>query len=204
MSTALKMQLSPISHNSTKTANPAPLGLAGFGFTTVILSLTNAGVLPPETAYAVIPLAIAFGGVAQIITGILEYLNGNTFGTVAFTSYGLFWCWWASMKLMVAAHLINEPPAVGVGAVLLMWGVFTLYLWVSTFKSNKAIWGVFGLLTITFFLLASADFGWHAGHRLGGWVGLFTGLLALYVSFAEVANVTFGRELMPLGRPIVS
>ena len=140
---------------------------------------------------------------AQIITGILEYVNGNTFGTVAFTSYGLFWCWWASMKLMVAAHLIPSPPESAVGAILLLWGVFTFYLWISTFKSNKAIWSVFLLLTVTFFLLGLGDFGWHAGHRLGGWTGLLTGIIALYVSFAEVANATFGRELLPLGHPFV-
>lgn len=194
--------LAPTPHNASK-ANPGPLGLAGFGITTVVLSCINAGVLPAESVYAVIPLALAFGGLAQLITGVLEFVNGNTFGTVAFTSYGAFWCWWASMKILVAANLIKEPSAKGVGITLLMWGVFTFYLWICTFKSSKALWTLFLILSITFFLLASADFGWETGKHLGGCVGIATGILALYISFAEIANAMFGREVLPVGKPFV-
>jgi succinate-acetate transporter protein len=185
-----------------KVANPAPLGLAGFGLTTVMLSLINCGVLPADAAPLVAPLAFAFGGVAQILAGILEYRNGNTFGTVAFTSYGAFWWWYAFMVWTIGAGWIKPPNPAGVGTALVMWGVFTFYMWIATFAANKGVWSVFLLLWITFFLLGAGDLGWAAGKTIGGWIGLITGLDALYVSFAEVANGAFGRTVAPLGTPI--
>jgi hypothetical protein len=187
---------------SVKPANPAPLGLVGFGLTTVVLSSINAGLLSRDALPAVVPLAFAFGGLAQIFAGFMEFKNGNTFGTVAFTSYGLFWWWFAFLQWTVGAGWIKPPTPVGLGVILLMWGVFTLYMWVSTFRSNLALWSVFLLLWITFFLLAGGDLGLGTG-RLGGWVGLVCGLDAMYVSFAEVTNGTFGRTVLPLGGPIV-
>jgi succinate-acetate transporter protein len=186
-----------------KIANPAPLGLAAFGVTTVVLSSINAGFLPPEATAAVVPLAFAFGGLAQLITGVLEYANGNTFGTVAFTAYGSFWLWYASLVWTVGAGWLKPPAAVGVAVVLLMWGVFTLYMWICTFKANRCIFATFLLLSATFFLLAAGDCGWAHGKRLGGIAGLLTAAFALYVSFAEVLNGTFGREVLPLGKPFV-
>ena len=183
-------------------ANPAPLGLAGFGLTTVVLSAINAGLLPREATSAVVPLAFAYGGVAQIIAGILEFKNGNTFGTVAFTSYGLFWWWYAFLLWTIGAGWIKPPAPAGVGITLLMWGVFTLYMWIPTFRTNFAVWSVFLLLWITFFLLAGGDLGLGTG-KAGGWVGLLTGLDAMYASFAEVTNATFGRAVLPLGSPLV-
>ncbi len=188
-------------------ANPAPLGLAGFGLTTVVLSAINAGLVTGDNATlvaTVVPLAFAYGGVAQIIAGLLEFKNGNTFGTVAFTSYGLFWWWYALMRWTVGAGWIKPPAENAVGVTLLMWGVFTLYMWVATFRSNLAIWTVFLLLWITFFLLAGSDLGGGASWRaVGGWFGLVTGLAALYVSFAEVTNATFQKTVLPLGAPIL-
>ena len=186
-----------------KIANPAPLGLAAFGVTTVVLSSINAGFLPPEATAAVVPLAFAFGGLAQLITGVLEYVNGNTFGTVAFTAYGAFWLWYSTLVWTIGAGWIKPPAPVGVAAVLLMWGVFTLYMWIATFKANKGVFTTFLFLWVTFFLLAGGDFGWTLGKRLGGIVGLITGVVALYVSFAEVVNGTFGKEAVPLGKPIL-
>lgn len=185
-----------------KPANPAPLGLVAFGLTTVVLSSINAGVLSRDALPAVVPLAFAFGGLAQILAGILEFKNANTFGTVAFTSYGLFWWWWAFLQWTVGAGWLEAPSAAGVGATLAMWGVFTFYMWISTFRSNRALWTVFLLLWITFFLLAGGDFGLGTG-RAGGWVGLGCGLVAMYTSFAEVTNGTFGRTVVPLGAPIL-
>lgn len=184
-----------------RVANPAPLGLAGFGLTTVVLSAINAGLLPKEATPAVVPLAFAFGGVAQIVAGALEFKNGNTFGTVAFTSYGLFWWWFALLNWTIGAGWIKPPAPVGVGVTLLMWGVFTFCLWIATFRSNLAVWSVFLLLWITFFLLAGGDLGLGTG-TLGGWLGLATGIDALYVSFAEIANEAFQRTVLPLGSPI--
>lgn len=186
-----------------KVANPAPLGLAAFGVTTVVLSCINAGFLPPEATAAVVPLAFAFGGVAQLITGVLEYSNGNTFGTVAFTSYGAFWCWYSLLVWTIGAGWIKPPAASGVATALLMWGVFTFYLWICTLKASKVIFTTFLCLWITFFLLAGGDYGWVPGKKLGGIVGIVTGVVALYASFSEVFNATFGKEAMPLGKPIL-
>jgi uncharacterized protein len=187
---------------AVKPANPAPLGLVGFGLTTVVLSCINAGLLTKDALPAVIPLAFAFGGLAQIFAGWMEFKNNNTFGTVAFTSYGLFWWWFAFLQWTVGAGWIKPPSASGVGITLLMWGVFTLYMWISTFRSNLALWSVFLTLWITFFLLAGGDLGLGTG-VIGGWLGLFCGLDAMYVSFAEVTNGMFGRTVLPLGSPIL-
>ena len=152
----------------------------------------------------VVPLAFAYGGVGQLIAGVLEYKNGNTFGTVAFTSYGLFWWWYAFLLWTAGAGWIKPPAGNAVGLTLLMWGVFTLYMWIPTFRLNFCLWTVFLLLWITFFLLAGGDLGMGPGWRVaGGWLGLVTGLDALYLSFAEVTNATVKKVVLPLGRPIL-
>lgn len=185
-------------------ANPGPLGLAGFGLTTCVLSAINAGLLPHEAVPVVVPLAFAYGGVAQLIAGVLEFRNGNTFGTVAFTSYGLFWWWFALMQWTVGAGWLKAPPPSAVATVLLMWGILTLLLWIVTFRSSKAVWSIFLLLWITFFLLAAGDFGLGSGAgRLGGYFGLITGLDALAVAFIEILNATANRTVIPLGAPII-
>ncbi len=190
------------SSSSIKLANPAPLGLAGFGLTTVVLSAVNAGLLPHEAVAAIVPLAFAYGGVAQIIAGILEFRTGNTFGMVAFTSYGLFWWWFALLQWSIGAGWLKAPPAAAGGTVLLMWGVFTGLMWIVSFRLSKAVWSIFLLLTVTFFLLAAADFG-HPTGKLGGWLGLATGADALLVAFLEILNATAGREVVSLGKPII-
>ena len=191
---------------AVRSANPAPLGLAGFGLTTVVLSCINAGLLKgdtPNLLAAVVPLAFAYGGLAQIIAGILEYKKGNTFGTVAFSSYGAFWFWYAFLLWTVGAGWIKPPAANAVGLALLMWGVFTLLMWIASFRTNFVLWTIFLLLWITFFLLAGGDLGMGAGwHTAGGWVGLVTGVDALYLSFAEVMNATFSRTVVFVGGPI--
>jgi uncharacterized protein len=189
-------------------ANPAPLGLAGFGLTTIVLSSINAGLLPREAVPVVVPLAFAYGGVAQIIAGILEFRTGNTFGMVAFTSYGLFWWWFAFLQWTIGAGWLKAPPASAVAVTLLAWGVFTFLLWIVTFRSSKAVWSIFLLLWITFLLLALGDFGYTLGGLrfgvLGGWFGLLTGIDALLVAFIEVLNATAGRTVISLGDPILS
>jgi len=188
-------------------ANPAPLGLAGFGLTTVVLSLINAGLLTgdgPALVAAVVPLAFAFGGVGQIIAGVLEYKNGNTFGTVAFTSYGLFWWWYAFLLWTAGAGWIKAPAGNAVGITLFMWGVFTLYMWVATFRLNFCLWTIFLLLWLTFFALAGGDLGLGAAwHTAGGYLGLLTGIDALYLSFAEVTNATVRKVWLPVGAPLL-
>jgi uncharacterized protein len=191
-----------------KLANPGPLGLAGFGLTTVVLSLVNAGILPHESVAAIVPLAFAYGGVAQLIAGVLEFKAGNTFGMVAFTSYGLFWWWFALLQWTIGAGWLKAPPPVAGGAILLMWGIFTLLLWIVSFRLSKAVWSIFLLLWITFFLLAWNDFGYSIGPltcgTIGGYFGLATGIDALLVAFIETLNATANRTILPLGRPFIA
>lgn len=194
--------IDPSDNEPIKPANPGPLGLAGFGLTTVVLSCINAGLLPHEAVAVVVPLAFAYGGVAQIIAGILEFRTGNTFGMVAFTSYGLFWWWFALLQWTVGAGWLKAPPPVAGGIVLLMWGVFTFLLWIVTFRLNRAVFSIFLLLWITFFLLAAGDFGYGTG-KIGGYFGLLTGLDAIFVAFVEILNATAGRVVIPLGSPIL-
>mgnify|MGYP001036967639 CR=1 FL=1 len=187
-----------------KQANPAPLGLVGFGFTTVMLSLINAGVLPKGGEQVVLPLAFAFGGLIQILAGLLEFKCGNTFGMVAFLSYGAFW-WWFTFLVLLGGHGVLDLSQAGstIAVALLGWGVFTLYMWVATFKLNKALWWVFLTLWITFFLLGfGALLGMSGLSVAGGWVGILCGLIAVYTSFALVTNITFNRTVLPLGAPI--
>jgi succinate-acetate transporter protein len=164
----------------------------------------NAGLFPAEAASVVVPLAFAYGGLAQIIAGVLEFRNGNTFGTVAFISYGTFWWWYALLLWTVGAGWLKAPHASGIGITLLLWGIFTFYMWIATFRLNRVLWLIFLTLWIAFFLLAGADLGMGVTwQRLGGWDGLLCGSLALYLSFAEVTNITWGRSAIPVGGPIV-
>src|ERR1017187_10530611 len=126
-----------------KSANPGPLGLAGFGLTTVVLSAINAAILPHEAVPVVVPLAFAYGGVALLIAGILEFKDGNTSGMVAFTSYAMFWWWFAFLQWSVGAGWLHAPPASAGGTVLLMWVVFTFLLWIVSFRLSKAVWSIF-------------------------------------------------------------
>jgi uncharacterized protein len=189
-----------------KAANPAALGLVGFGLTTVLLSLVNAGVLPKAGENVVIPLAMAYGGTIQIFAGLLEFRANNTFGMTAFLSYGAFW-WWFALLLMLGGNRIIplDGTATTIGTALLLWGVLTMYLWVGTFRLTRTLWWIFLTLWIAFYLLGlGALLGVPMLTKAGGWVGLLCGALAMYGSFALVTNSVWGREVLPLGtRPMV-
>ena len=190
-----------MSANVTLQANPAALGLAGFGLTTVLLSLINAGLLPAGGEPVVLPLAIAFGGTAQIIAGIMEYKVANTFGATAFTAYGAFWWWFALLLLFNGNHVIDiSAGGPTVGVALLLWGLFTFGLWIGTFKLPKLLFLIFLTLWIAFLLLGlGAVLPNPMLHTLGGYDGLICGLLAMYDSFAITTNTTFGRTVIPVG-----
>ena len=181
--------------------NPAPLGLVGFGLTTVVLSMVNAGILPQAGENVVIPLALAFGGLIQMIAGTLEFKTGNSFGMTAFLSYGAFWWWFALMLVFGHTGVIDLKGAESTIAVtLIAWGVFTMYMWVGTFKLTRALWLVFLTLWITFYLLGFGMLFGSAGiSHAGGWIGLLCGLLAMYTSFALVTNATWGKTVLPVG-----
>jgi succinate-acetate transporter protein len=189
----------------SKLANPGPLGLFGFGLTTVVLSAVNAGFLPPASIAVVVPLAFAYGGLAQLIAGIMEFRIGNTFGFVAFASFGMFWWWFALLQWTIGAGWLKPPPASAAATALLLWGFFTFLLWIVTFRLNKGVWSIFLLLWITFFLLAAHDFGLGPIYAtLGGYVGLLTGIDAMLVAFVELLNAVAGRVVIPLGQPIIA
>lgn len=184
-----------------ETANPAALGLAGFGMTTILLSSINAGLMPIAGEPVVIPLALAFGGTAQIIAGLMEFKIGNIFGATAFTAYGAFW-WWFGLLVMLGGNHVLDLSGAGsaIGLCLVLWGIFTLGLWVSTFRLSRLLFCIFLTLWIAFFLLgAGALTGSASLHMEGGWVGLLCGAMAMYGSFAIVTNATFGRVVIPVG-----
>ena len=178
-------------------ANPAPLGLAGFAATTMLLSLINGNLISARGIGAVLALAIAYGGIAQLLAGMWEFRTGNTFGAVAFSSFGAFWISFFVLIRVVPAVLV---PAHALSAYLWIWGGFTAYMFIASLRTTAAIAMVFILLTITFFLLAIGDMG--SGHATvthwGGYLGIATAAVAFYASFAQVTNSTFGRVVLPL------
>jgi succinate-acetate transporter protein len=184
---------------SDTTGNPAPLGLLGFGMTTVLLNLHNAGFY--ELNSMILAMGICYGGAAQIIAGIMEWRKGNTFATTAFLSYGLFWL--SLVTLIILAKLGWATPSNdnAMAAYLAMWGLFTAMMFIGTFQLHVAGQVVFGSLTILFFLLAIGDFmGASPGFRhFTGYEGIFCGFSAIYAGIAQVLNEIFGKVVLPLG-----
>lgn len=181
------------------TANPAPLGLFGFGMTTVLLNLHNAGFF--ELNAMILGMGIFFGGIAQIIAGIEEWKKNNTFGATAFTAYGSFWLTLVALVLIpkttFGADFKSNETAMGF--YLLMWGLFTLFMFIGTLKLNRALQTVFLTLVILFFLLAIGDFSGSKGIRtFAGYEGILCGLSAFYAGAAQVLNEVYGRVVMPL------
>jgi uncharacterized protein len=180
-------------------ADPAPLGLAGFALTTFVLSMFNAGLVDKKGLPIVFGLALAYGGVAQLLAGMWEFRKGNTFGATAFSSYGAFWLSYWAFVTFFAKDVPAANAGSAVGLYLIGWGIFTTYMWIASFRTTAAVNLVFLLLAITYFLLGIGEATGNTGvGKLGGWVGLATAVAAWYASFAAVANFTFGRELVPV------
>ncbi|MEA2104036.1 MAG: acetate uptake transporter [Candidatus Cloacimonadota bacterium] len=180
-----------------KLANPAPLGLMGFGMTTVLLNIHNAGFFGLSSM--VLAMGIFYGGMAQIIAGMLEFKKGNTFGTTAFTSYGLFWI--SLVFLLVFPKIGWGDPTLPkfMAWYLFLWGLFTFFMWLATFRANRVIQFVFLSLTILFWLLAIKDWtGSVLIGRIAGWEGIICGLSAIYLAMAEVIKESWGREFLPI------
>jgi len=181
-----------------KLANPAPLGLMGFGMTTVLLNIHNAGFFPLEAM--ILAMGIFYGGIAQIIAGIMEFRKGNTFGTTAFTSYGLFWLTLVFLIVLPKIGWGEVNTTSFIGWYLFMWGVFTFLMWIGTFGKNRALQTVFLTLWILFFLLAIRD--WSGSELIGkiaGYEGIVCGFSAIYLAMAEVINETQGKTILPIG-----
>lgn len=179
------------------TANPAPLGLLGFGLTTVLLNIHNAGFFPLNSM--ILAMGIAYGGIAQILACGMEYKKGNTFGTVAFGSYGLFWWSFVLLIILPKMNLATTPDKLSLAAYLFMWGLFTLVMFFGTLKLSRGLQVVFGSLAILFFLLALGDATGNTTITIiAGYEGIFTGFSAIYVGLAQVLNEVYGREVLPV------
>lgn len=182
-------------------ADPGPLGLAAFALTTFVLSMYNSGLVSGGGEPIVFGLALAYGGIAQVLAGMWEFRTGNTFGAVAFTSFGAFWLsFWAYVQFY-AADVPAADAGHAVGLFLIAWGIFTAYMFIASLRTTAAIAAVFILLTITFFLLGIGDAGAHPSiTKAGGYFGLATAAAAWYASAAAVINATFGRIMLPVKR----
>lgn len=189
-------------------ANPAPLGLMAFGMTTILLNIVNTGAF--QISVVILAMGIFYGGLAQILAGIMEYKKGNTFGTTAFTSYGLFWISLVTILLLPSLSFIKDGSAATVldahflSWYFFVWGLFTLFMFIATLKKNTMLQIVFGTLFILFFLLALRDWGYITGDaaKLIGYEGIICGFSAFYLAMAEVINETFGKTILPIGGPI--
>lgn len=181
--------------------NPVPLGLMGFGMTTILLNLLNAGILSVNSLGVILPLGLFYGGIAQIIAGLFEAKQDRTFGATAFLSYGLFWLSFVGLNILPAVGLAPSAPPEAIGAYLLLWGVFTAGMSGATLKENKALQTVFFSLTVLFFLLAAGDFtGIDVLKRIAGYEGLFCGASAIYLAMAEILNDAYNRVILPIGK----
>jgi succinate-acetate transporter protein len=182
-------------------ANPAPLGLLGFGMTTVLLNMHNAGLYPLGSM--ILAMGLAYGGLAQVIVGIMEFKKGNTFGTLAFSSYGLFW--WSLVILLLLPNFTLLSPAVvlptetAMAAYFFMWGMFTLLMFFGTLKNNRAVQFVFGSLTILFFMLTAVKITGNVDlQMITGIEGIICGASAIYTGIAEVLNEVYNKTVLPL------
>ncbi len=177
-------------------ANPSPLGLIGFGMTTILLNLHNAELT--QLSIVIVAMGFALGGAAQIVAGIMEFFKNNTFGATAFTAYGFFW--WSLILIWINPFAgIAAADLLSMGWYLLLWGIFTLLMFVGTLRLNRGLQVVFLSLATLFFLLAAGDFtGNTAITRVGGHVGIFCGASAMYCSLAQVINEVYGKRVMPV------
>ncbi len=180
-------------------ANPAALGLLAFGLTTVLLNLANIGCYPLNSM--ILAMGIFYGGIAQVIAGVLEWKKGNTFGTTAFVSYGMFWLTLVALIVLPTwTPAVKGPTPAGMSSYLFGWGIFTLFLFIGTWRLNRALQFVFLTLTVLFALLAfDALCGGDALLHTAGYIGLACGGSAMYTGFAVVLNEVYGRTVLPIG-----
>ena len=181
-------------------ADPGPLGLGAFAMTTFFLSSVNAGWLPKTAEGVVLGLALFYGGIAQLLAGMWEFVKGNTFGAVAFTSYGAFWLsFWYLLAHVDLSKASAHDASRGVGFYLIGWAIFTLYMLVCSFRLNLALMAVLGALFLTFVFLALGELNSSASMtKAGGYLGLLTAFIGWYASFAGVMNATAKRTILPV------
>jgi len=186
-----------ITRQEDTTSNPAPVGLMGFGMTTVLLNIHNAGIF--ELGSMILAMGIFYGGLAQVIAGIMEWKKGNTFGTTAFMSYGFFWLTLVGLIVLPKMGLSAAPENSAMVAYLILWGIFTAGLFIATLRLNRALQFVFASLTLLFFLLALADFtGSSTIKHIAGYEGIICGFSAIYTALAQVINEVYGKTVAPI------
>jgi succinate-acetate transporter protein len=179
------------------TANPAPLGLMGFGMTTVLLNLHNAGFI--ALGAMILSMGIFYGGIAQVIAGILEWKKNNTFGATAFTSYGLFWLSLVGLIVLPKMGWGEASDRMAMAAYLFIWGLFTAFMFIGTLKLNRALQFIFGSLAILFFLLAIGDATGNGTLKtIAGYEGILCGISAIYTALAQVLNEVHGKTVAPI------
>ena len=179
-------------------ANPAPLGLFGFGMTTVLLNIHNAGFY--EMNSMILAMGIFYGGLAQVVAGVLESKKNNTFGMTAFVSYGFFWLTLVALIFMSKWGWITATSKSALATYLLMWGIFTLLLFIGTLRLNRALQFVFATLTVLFFLLAIGNYTENESIiKFAGYEGIVCGGSAIYTGIANLLNEVYGRKVLPLG-----
>ena len=179
-------------------ANPAPLGLLAFGMTTVLLNLHNAGLF--EMNSMILSMGIFYGGLAQIVAGIMESKKNNSFGMTAFISYGFFWLTLVALIILPKWNIAAQPSTNAMVAYLIMWGIFTGFLFIGTLKLNKALQFIFATLTLLFFLLALGDITGNKTIKIfTGYEGIVCGASAIYTGFATLLNEVYGRVVLPIG-----
>jgi uncharacterized protein len=180
-------------------ADPGPLGLGAFAMTTFVLSMFNADLVNKGGEPVVLPLALAYGGIAQLLAGMWEFRTGNTFGAVAFSSFGAFWLSFWALEVFYVDSIPADAAGHAIGLYLWAWAIFTAYMLVASLRTTGAVALVFFLLTITFILLGAGNSGDHENViKWGGYLGLATAAAAWYASFAAVLNSTFGRIVAPV------
>jgi uncharacterized protein len=180
-------------------ADPAPLGLGAFALTTFMLSSFNSGLAPKSAEVVVLGVALFYGGIAQLLAGMWEFAKGNTFGALAFSSYGAFWMsFWYLVSHGKDLPTTGTDAAKGIGVFLLAWTIFTIYMTVVSSRITGVLFILFAVLTLTFVFLTIGELGGSSGMtKLGGWLGLITALVAWYASFAGVLNGTAKRIILP-------
>ncbi len=179
-------------------ADPAPLGLAAFALTTFLLSLVNAGVMPKDTEPVMLGVALAFGGIAQLLAGMWEFRKGNVFGATVFSSYGAFWLSFWAYLTFYADGIPAEHHGVAAGWYLIAWAIFTTLMLVAALRTTAVLATLFAVVAVVFVLLALGAFGMGSAlTTMGGILGLVAAGLAWYLCLAAVGASTFGRPILP-------
>lgn len=196
----MKQQFSNIENPAqNNVANPGPLGLCAFGMTTILLNIHNAGYFGMNSM--IIAIGIFYGGIAQVVAGIIESKKNNTFGLTAFVSYGFFWLSLVALIIIPKLGWVAEATEQAIAAYLFIWGIFTLLLFFGTLRLNRGLQVVFGSLAVLFFLLAAGAFtGIASITHFAGYEGIICGICAVYTGVAEVLNEIYGKEIMPIGK----